>query len=85
LAETHETAESFPVPDGSFSFNHEVPFHRTANPSWREVLLKYEPTAVQAEGEVQETPKRLLDLAPAGIGTVSSLQLPAFSISPRAV
>jgi predicted secreted protein len=58
-----------------------VPFHRSANVSWRLVLFVYLPTAVQAVAEVHETALRMLPVAPVGLGTASIDQLVPFQRS----
>jgi hypothetical protein len=45
-----------------------VPFHRSASVTRPDVLW-YQPTAVQAEAAVQETPLRTVCEDPDGIGT----------------
>jgi hypothetical protein len=47
-----------------------VPFHRSASvPMGLPALSVWAPTAVQNEGEVQDTPARKLPAAPVGVGT----------------
>src|SRR5215470_11634707 len=47
---------------------HLVPFHRTARGSEAPWLLTAWPTAVHAEGDVQDTLNSALNLAPRGLG-----------------
>jgi len=65
---------------------HLFPFHRSAKdragPDWDEVV-KYAPAAMQAEGEVQDTPIRKLCTAPGGLGVGWTVQVVPFHRSAR--
>src|SRR5262249_44098026 len=65
---------------------HLFPFHRSANnrigPDSDEVV-EYEPTAMQAEGDVQDTASRKLCAAPAGLGVGWMVQVDPFHRSAR--
>ena len=65
---------------------HLFPFHRSAKertgPDWDEVV-KYAPAAMQAEGDVQDTPVRKLCTAPAGLGVGWMVQVEPFQRSAR--
>src|SRR6516162_284015 len=65
---------------------HLFPFHRSAKdragPDWDEVV-KYAPAAMQADGDVQDTPFRKLCTAPAGLGMGWMVQVVPFHRSAR--
>jgi hypothetical protein len=52
----------------------ELPFQRSANVSSVPELLKYSPTAVQAEVDTHDTPPKKLSRAPAGLGVACNCQ-----------
>jgi hypothetical protein len=84
VADAHDTPDrevyELPVGLGVGWIAQPVPFHRSANASVPELLVKY-PTAVHAVADVHDTPASWLLLAPAGLGEVWIAQLEPFHCS----
>jgi hypothetical protein len=80
VADVQDTPLSSPLPGAGWIFQ-VAPFHRSARSKDLPLALVYEPTAVQAVDDEQDTALSWLEAGPTGLGAACTDQAPVLRSS----